>query len=90
MFRDRRQRAAAFLAAGLLLLAGSVRASAQERRNRIRVVAYAIDAEVSPNTQSLSAKATVQFVPLDDNSTAATFELNNALNVSRVVDAAGK
>ena len=45
MFRDRRQRAAAFLAAGLLLLAGSVRASAQERRNRIRVVAYAIDAE---------------------------------------------
>ena len=90
MFRDRRQRAAAFLAAGLLLLAGSVRASAQERRNRIRVVAYAIDAEVLPNTQSLSAKATVQFVPLDDNSTAATFELNNALNVSRVVDAAGK
>lgn len=90
MFRDRRQHAAAFLAAGLLLLAGSVRASAQERRNRIRVVAYAIDAEVSPNTQSLSAKATVQFVPLDDNSTAATFELNNALNVSRVVDAAGK
>ena len=90
MFRDRRQRAAAFLAAGLLLLAGSVRASAQERRNRIRVVAYAIDAEVSPNTQSLSAKATVQFVPLDDNSTAATFELNNALNVSRVVDASGK
>ena len=89
MFRDRRQRAAAFLAAGMLL-AGSVRASAQERRNRIRVVAYAIDAEVSPNTQSLSAKATVQFVPLDDNSTAATFELNNALNVSRVVDAAGK
>jgi tetratricopeptide (TPR) repeat protein len=90
MFRDRRQRAAAFLAAGLLLLAGSVRASAQERRNRIRVVAYAIDAEVSPNTQSVSAKATVQFVPLDDNTTAATFELNNALNVSRVVDAAGK
>ena len=90
MFRDRRQCAAAFLAAGLLLLAGSVRASAQERRNRIRVVAYAIDAEVSPNTQSLSAKATVQFVPLDDNSTTATFELNNALNVSRVVDAAGK
>ena len=90
MFRDRRHRAAAFLAAGLVLLAGSVRASAQERRNRIRVVAYAIDAEVSPNTQSLSAKATIQFVPLDDNSTAATFELNNALNVSRVVDAAGK
>ena len=29
-------------------------------------------------------------MPLDDNSTTATFELNNALNVSRVVDAAGK
>ena len=51
---------------------------------------YTIDAEISPNTQSLAAKASVRFMPLDDNITSATFELNNALNVSRVVDDKGK
>ena len=74
--------------AGALFLASA--ASAQERRSRIDAVAYAIDAEVRPNTQSITAKATVQFLPLDDNITSAAFELNNALNVSRVTDAAGK
>ena len=73
-----------------VLLAAAVPATAQERRSRLDVVSYAIDAEVHPNTQSLSAKVTVQFIPVDDNTTSAVFELNNALNVSRVVDAAGK
>ncbi|MBZ5575880.1 MAG: peptidase M1 [Acidobacteriia bacterium] len=90
MFRDLRRLTAATVVAGLLLLAGALTAPAQERRNRIRVVAYAIDAEVSPDTQTLNAKVTAQFVPLDDNTIAPTFELNNALNVSRVVDAQGK
>lgn len=90
MFRNFRHCAPAVLTAGLLL-AGSLAASGQERaRNRIRVVAYAIDAEVLPDTQSLSAKATVQFIPVDDNTIAPSFELNNALNVSRVVDGSGK
>ncbi len=35
-------------------------------------------------------RPTVRFTPLDDNVTSAAFELNNALNVSRVVDAKGK
>src|SRR5690348_2850571 len=89
MFRNFRHRGPALVAA-VLLLAGWFTASAQERRNRIRVVAYAIDAEVNPNTQSLTAKSTVQFIPIDDNTISATFELNNALNVSRVVDGQGK
>ncbi|HLK47192.1 MAG TPA: M1 family aminopeptidase [Bryobacteraceae bacterium] len=89
MFHNLRHRAPALVAAGLLL-AASFAAPAQERRNRIRVVAYAIDADVNPNTQSLSAKTTVQFIPIDDNTISATFELNNALNVSRVVDSQGK
>ena len=63
---------------------------AQDRRSRIDVEQYTIDAEVSPATQSLTAKASVRFVPLDDNITSAAFELNNALNVSRVVDDKGK
>jgi hypothetical protein len=65
--------------------------AAQERRSpRLDIDAYAIDVDVTPNTQSLNAKVTMRFVPLDDNFTNATFELNNALNVSRVVDDKGK
>jgi len=62
---------------------------AQERRARIRVEHYNIDAEIQPATQALIANAEVRFVPLDNNTSAAVFELNNALNVSRVTDAKG-
>jgi hypothetical protein len=84
MFRNR-----TLLAAALTLTLGAA-SWAQERRSRIDVEQYTIEADVSPNTQSLSAKASVRFVPIDDNITSASFELNNALNVSRVVDDKGK
>ena len=42
--------------------------------------------DVNQRTQSLAAKAAVRFIPLDDNTTSVAFELNNALNVSKVVD----
>jgi hypothetical protein len=85
MFRNR-----TLLAAALTLAVGVSAAWSQDRRSRIDVEQYTIDAEVSPNTQTLSAKASVRFVPLDDNITSTAFELNNALNVSRVVDDKGK
>jgi aminopeptidase N len=84
MFRNRK------FALVLTLALGASAARAQDRRSRIDVEQYTIDAEVSPAAQTLTAKATVRFTPLDDNITSAAFELNNALNVSRVVDAAGK
>jgi hypothetical protein len=92
MFRDRHIRAAAPVIAGLVWLAGMFAASAQERRpaNRIDVQDYTIDADITPNTSSLAARTTVRFIPLDDGVSSASFELNNALNVSKVVDAAGK
>lgn len=94
MFRNRSLRAAvAPLIAGLACFAGMHAASAQERRpaaNRIDVQDYTIEADITPATSSLAAKTTVRFTPLDDGVTSASFELNNALNVSRVVDAAGK
>jgi hypothetical protein len=65
-------------------------APAQERRSRIDVEQYTIDAEISPSTQSIAVKAVVRFTPLDDNVTSAAFDLNNALNVSRVLDAQDK
>ena len=76
-------------AAALVVFAGALRAQPAPR-NRIDVQDYVIKAEVSPNAQTINAQATVRFVPLDDGITGAVFELNNALNVSRVVDAEGK
>ena len=73
-----------------VMLAGALCSFGQVNRSRIDVQEYTIDAEVSPNTSSLSAKATVRFVPVDDGISALPFELNNALNVSRVVDDQGK
>jgi hypothetical protein len=82
----------AALSAGLLMFAAQM-ATAQDRRGaptqRIDVEQYVIEADISPNTQSIAAKATVRFVPLDEGVTSASFELNNALNVSKVVDDKG-
>jgi hypothetical protein len=77
------------LTAGLVLIALAAAAQAQDRRARIRVDHYNIDAEVSPATQALTATAEVSFVPLDNNTSTVTFELNNSLNVTSVVDSKG-
>jgi tetratricopeptide (TPR) repeat protein len=65
-------------------------ASAQQRQPRIEVEHYQIDAEVNPRTQTLAAKTTVLFVPQDDYTSSADFELNNALNVAKVEDDSGQ
>ena len=76
--------------AAVAAIAGSLANAQPERRSLIHVEHYTINAEVQPRTQSLSATVAVQFVPMQDNINSATFELNNALNVSRVVDLNGK
>jgi hypothetical protein len=73
----------------LALISLAAATQAQERRARIRVENYTIDAEIQPATQSLIATAEVRIVPLDNNGSALSFELNNALTVSRVVDGKG-
>ncbi len=55
----------------------------------LRVDDYQIDAELMPHTHKISARARVRFTALDDLS-IATFELHNALRVTKVLDAAGK
>jgi tetratricopeptide (TPR) repeat protein len=89
MYRELSIRAAAPLAAGLLLFAVAPGAPAQDRRSRIDVDLVTIDAEISPSAQTLSAKAALRLMPLDDNVSSGSFDLNNALNVSRVVDDKG-
>jgi tetratricopeptide (TPR) repeat protein len=72
------------LLAAALLLTGL--AQAQERKSRIHLDSYVIDADINQHTKSLAAKAAARFTPLDDNTTSVAFELNNALNVSKVLD----
>ncbi len=76
----------------LMCAASAAFAQQQERRaaqqQRIDVQNYVIDARVDPSAQTLSATAEVTFSAVDNASTV-TFELNNALELSRVTDADG-
>ncbi|MEX2261441.1 MAG: M1 family aminopeptidase [Bryobacteraceae bacterium] len=73
----------------VMALALATLAAGQERRSRIDVEHYDIDAEINQRTQSLEAKVKVRFRPVDENIVTAAFELNNALKVSAVEDAKG-
>jgi hypothetical protein len=69
------------------LLAAQDRGS---KTGRIDVDHYAIDAEINPRTQTLTANVKVRFTCLDNDVSTASFELNNAFNVSRVTDDSGQ
>ena len=56
---------------------------------RLRVNDYQIDAELSPHTHNISAHVKVTFTALE-NLSVVSFELHNALRVSKVVDDKGK
>jgi aminopeptidase N len=58
-------------------------------KTKLRVDDYQIDAELTPHTHKITARAKVKFTALEDLN-IATFELHNALRVTKVVDAAGK
>lgn len=75
----------------LLLLAAGPASFAQDRRQgRVRVEHYQIDAEINPRTQTIAANVQARVIPLEDNQSSAVFELHNALNMTRVVDAEGR
>jgi aminopeptidase N len=87
-FQPRRQRRALtiFLVLGLLLLSSLTWAA---EKTRLRVEDYQIDAELTPHTHKISARAKVKFTALEDINTAV-FELHNGLRVSKVTDDAGQ
>src|SRR5205085_7095021 len=58
-------------------------------KNRLRVDDYQIEAELSPHAHKLTARAKVKFTALEDLS-LATFELNNGLRLTKVLDANNK
>ena len=76
--------------AGLVAVAMAAPAQEHDRRARIDVESYVIDAEVNPRTQSISASAAIKLTPQDDRVFGLAFELNNALNVTRVTDETGR
>ncbi len=81
-----------FVGAAVWAVVSVVPASAQteKKQPRIDVEQYTIEAELNPRTQSLVANVQVKFAAVDDQVTSANFELNNALNLARVVDDAGR
>src|SRR5688500_16144511 len=60
-----------------------------DRRARVDVQHYTIDAQINPDDQTIAGNVQIRFVPQDATS-SVSFELNNAMNVSRIVDGAGR
>ena len=73
----------------LVLAIITIPAWAADKVARLRVDDYQIEAELSPHTHRISARAKVKFTALDDVN-IATFELNNALRLTKVSDANNK
>jgi len=58
-------------------------------RPRFRATDYQIDAEILPQTHKLTARAVVKVTAIDDVS-ILSFQLNNSLRLTKVVDAGNK
>ena len=70
----------------ILLLVAWPSSSWAAEKARLRVDDYKIEAELTPHVHQISARAKVKFTALQDLS-VATFELHNALRVTKVLDA---
>ena len=82
LFQPRRQFRALTTWFALLFLLVSLPAWAAEK-SRLRVDDYQIDAELTPHTHKIAARAKVKFTALEDIN-AASFELHNGLPVTKV------
>jgi aminopeptidase N len=58
-------------------------------KTRLRVDDYQIDAELLPQNHKLTARAVVKITALEDVA-VASFQLNNSLRITKLVDAANK
>jgi len=87
-FQPRRLRRALLFSAACLFVLMSLPTWAADKM-RLRVDDYQIDAELTPHIHKIVARARVKFTALEDTS-IATFELHNALRITKVLDAANK
>jgi len=67
----------------------AARPAAAAEKPRYRVDDYQIDAEILPQSHKLTARAVVKLTALEDVS-VVSLQLNNALRITKLVDAAGK
>jgi len=79
------RRALVFAVVILLGAAASQTARAAEK-TRLRADDYKIDVELLPQTHKLTARAVVKVTALE-NLNVATFQLNNALRITKLTDA---
>src|SRR5271154_3619587 len=87
---DKTVKTIGLFALGTVLAVAPALGQQDDKRPRIDVDNYTIDVQINPDTQTLTARAAVRFVPLDDRTNSATFELNNALIISRITDEQGQ
>ena len=88
--RRRGSRGAALVSTLVLtLLAALFPPAWAAEKPKLRVDDYEINAELNPHSHSINARATVKFTALEDLN-VATFELNNALRLTKVLDANNK
>jgi tetratricopeptide (TPR) repeat protein len=87
-FQPWRPRRALAICLALVFLLMSIPSWAAAKM-RLQVDDYQIDAELTPHTHKLVARAKVKFTAFEDLN-IATFELHNALRLTKVSDAAGK
>jgi len=85
----RRYRPAPRLGLAFLLLFVMSLPAWPAEKSRLRVDDYQIDADLNPHSHKISARVIVKFTALDDLA-VATFELNNALRLTKVSDANNK
>ena len=67
----------------------AIRPARAAEKTRLRVDDYQIDVELLPQTHKLTARAAVKVTALEDLS-VAVFQLNNALRITKLTDAANK
>lgn len=72
----------------ILLLSATLFAQ-QDRKTRVDVEHYDIDAEILPGTQTLSAKVKMRLVPLDDRLSSIQLDFNDAMRVASITDETG-
>jgi hypothetical protein len=85
---SRPARLATSLAICFFLSLTAIRAAAAEK-TRLHVDDYQIDAELLPQSHKLTARAVVKVTALEDIN-VATFQLNNALRITKLTDASNK
>ncbi len=76
-------------AAAALTTLGAAAQTGSSTRPQLQVTGYTIDAQLDPAVQRLNATAAVTFTALQDI-TAATFELNNGLRITKITGPDGK